>query len=271
MLELLYEEPGLAEFGLPEELLRLYGGGLGLEGPCLVANFVETIDGVVAIPDVPKSNALVSDSSEADRLVMGLLRARADAILIGSGTLAGSPRGTWRAERVYPAGADAFAELRRMHSLAPQPVVAVVTTGRTLDLGHPLLAEGALLLTTSAGESRLRGALPEATEVVAVNDGERVDLRLALELLRRRGHEVILSEAGPTTFAELVAAGLVDDLFLTISPVLAGRAGSTRFGLAEGIEFLPDSRVGWRLRSARRAGNHLLLRYALSPSSFGTT
>jgi riboflavin biosynthesis pyrimidine reductase len=104
--------------------------------------------------------------------------------------------------------------------------------------------------------------------VVVVNDGDRVDLGRALDLLRARGLDVIVSEAGATTFAELVAGGLVDELFLTISPVLAGRAGLPSFGLAEGIAFLPDERVGWRLRSARRAGDHLLLRYA---SERGTT
>src|SRR5215470_7417725 len=54
-VEVLFEEPGLAEPDLPEELLQLYGGGLGVEGPCLVANFVQTIDGVVAVPSVPRS------------------------------------------------------------------------------------------------------------------------------------------------------------------------------------------------------------------------
>jgi len=53
-LELLAEEPGLSELDLPKELRRLYGGGLGFDGPRVFANFVQTIDGVVAIPDLPR-------------------------------------------------------------------------------------------------------------------------------------------------------------------------------------------------------------------------
>src|SRR5581483_5479109 len=102
MLELLTELPDLPRFELPEALERLYGGGLGFSEPCVVANFVETIDGLVAIPDVERSNALIADASAADRFVMGLLRAAAGAILIGSTTLLASPTGTWLPEKAYP-------------------------------------------------------------------------------------------------------------------------------------------------------------------------
>ena len=104
-LELLFERrPACRDLDLPAELRALYGGGLGFDEPCVFANFVETIDGVVAIPDLPRSNALIAAESEADRFVMGLLRASADAVLVGSGTMLASPTGTWQPERVYPRG-----------------------------------------------------------------------------------------------------------------------------------------------------------------------
>ena len=79
-LQLLWEQPGLPQQQeLPEELRERYGGGLGFDEPCVYANFVETIDGVVAIPGLEQSNALVADSSEDDRFLMGLLRAFAAA------------------------------------------------------------------------------------------------------------------------------------------------------------------------------------------------
>src|ERR1700710_2925509 len=109
---MLDEEAGLPQLALPAELHTLYGGGIGFEGPRVFANFVETIDGVVAMPDIERSNAIVSDESEADRFVMGLLRALADVVLVGSATMLASPKGTWRADRVYAPAADAFAELR---------------------------------------------------------------------------------------------------------------------------------------------------------------
>jgi len=242
----------------------LYGGPLGFWEPRLVANFVQTIDGVVAIPELERSNALVAGGSEGDRFVMGLLRSCADVVLIGARTLLASPQGTWRADRVYPPGADAFAELRRRRGGGERPAVAILTAGGSLDPAHPLLADGALVLTTERHAAELRTAVPAATEVVAVNDGDRVDLSRAVAALRARGHSVILSEAGPTVFAALLAASLVDELFLTISPLLAGRGGAHRPGLVEGVELLPGEQTPATLLSLRRDGDHLFLRYGFA-------
>ena len=225
---------------------------------------MQTLDGVVAIPELERSNALVSDESESDRFLVGLLRACADVVLVGSHTLRASAQGTWRPERVYPGAAAAFAELRSLRGRPERPAVAVLTAGGSLDAAHPLLADGALVLTTADTAARLRAAVPAATEVVAVNEGGRVDVALAVAVLRERGHAVILSEAGPTTFGQLLAARLVDELFLTLSPLVAGRGGTTRPGFAEGVELLPDTRVETTLLSVRRDDGHLFLRYGLA-------
>jgi riboflavin biosynthesis pyrimidine reductase len=230
VIDLLWEEHGLPEQPLPDALRDLYGGGLGFDGPVLYTNFVETLDGVVAIPTLEQSNALV-----------------------GSGTLLASPKGKWRPAGVYPAAADAFAELG-------DPAVAVVSSGASLDTSHPVL-QTAVVLTTTRGAELLEGLLPD---VVAVNDGDWVDVRAAVAALRARGHQRILSEAGPTVFGSLLADALVDELFLTLSPVLAGwLAVGGRLGLVEGVELLPQVRVGGRLRSVRKSDEHLFLRYAL--------
>jgi riboflavin biosynthesis pyrimidine reductase len=261
----LAEAPALPRWELPEPLTRLYGGSIGFPERCTFVNFVETLDGVVAIPDIPRSNALIAAESDADRFVMALLRACADVILVGSGTLLASPQGTWRPERAYPPVADALVELRRLRGVPEEPRIAVVSTGATLDVSHPVLPRGALVLTTAAAEAGLRASLPEEAEVIAVNDGDSVDLATALGLLRERGYGVVLSEGGPTVLASLLAAHLVDELFLTLSPLVAGRApGGARLSLVEGVELLPHVRVEGTLRSVRRSGGHLLLRYGLS-------
>jgi riboflavin biosynthesis pyrimidine reductase len=260
-LELLDERPGLPPDELTPHLSELYGGGLGLAQPCLVANFVQTIDGVVAIPGVERSNALIAAGSDADRFVIALLRAFADVILLGAATMRASPTSTWRPAGPFPAAEDELVELRRRRGRGERPVVAVVTTGRFLPVGHPALEHDAIVLTTIDGASRLRGQLPAAAELVAVNDGDRVDLALALAALRVRGHSVVVSEAGPHTFAELAAGGLVDELFVTQSPLLAGRGGDVRYGLAEGLALLPDEPRRAELLSVRRSGSHLFLRY----------
>ena len=141
--------------------------------------------------------------------------------------------------------------------------MVVVTTGASLDPAHPVLESGALVLTTDGAASRLRALVPAATEVVSVNEGDTVDLARGLEVLRARGCPVVLTEAGPSLFGSLVASRLVDELFLTVSPVLAGRAESARLGLVEGVELLPQTRVAGRLRSVRAHGSHLFLRYGL--------
>ena len=263
-LELLAEAPGLPRWELPAELERLYAGGIGFEPPCLVANFIETLDGVVAIPDLPRSNSLIAAESEADRFVMGLLRACADVVLIGSGTMLASPAGRWRPDGVHPPSASLFAKLRAARGLAEAPRVAVVTAGGSFDASHPVVAAGALVLTTERAAPDLSASVPTSAEVVPVNDDEAVDAGAAVALLHARGYGVVLSEAGPTLTASLLASDVVDELFLTLSPLVAGRATSPRLGLVDGVELLPDVRVGGELRSVRRGGSHLLLRYALS-------
>ena len=85
------------------------------------------------------------------------------------------------------------------------------------------------------------------------------DLASVVDELRERGRRRILCEGGPTLFGALVAAGLVDELFVTVSPLLAGDGLS----LVEGVELLPGKRVGGTLAGVRRHGSHLFLRYVL--------
>jgi riboflavin biosynthesis pyrimidine reductase len=270
VLELLYEPGGLAAFELPAGLAERYGGTLGFDGPRVFANFVSTVDGVVAVPGLARSNRLIADDSDDDRFVMALLRACADAILIGSGTLQGSPRSLWTPESAYPAAAGGLAELRRLLGRPSVPELVVVTASGTVDPAHPALERGAVVVTTDAGARALRRRLPAAVEVAALGDGPAVDPAAALGLLRDRGRERVLAEAGPHLAGSLLAAGLVDELFLTLSPVVAGRTdAAARLGLVAGVELLPAARVSGRLLGIRRGGEHLFLRYELDYGDAG--
>jgi riboflavin biosynthesis pyrimidine reductase len=263
-LEPLFEAPELPEFDLPSGLADSYGGSLGFSEPRLYANFVASLDGVVDIPGDVESNRMIRANSEADRFLMGLLRACADVVLVGAGTTLASPRTRWSAEHVVPPAALLYAELRRGRGRSPQPTLAVLSGSGSVDPRHPALEEGALVLTSERGAARLRGRLPRAATIVAVGAEAPLDPALAVDALRRRGHELILSEGGPTTFGALVAAGLVDELFLTTSPVLAGRdPHSPRPALVEHAEFLPARMVESELLTLRRAGSHLFARYRL--------
>jgi riboflavin biosynthesis pyrimidine reductase len=261
---LLYEDEGLPTLALPDELRRVYRGEFGLPGRCLVANFVSTLDGVVAIPSLRRSNRLISDHSTGDQFVMGLLRACADAVLVGSGTLIGSPKARWRPEDPHPPTAPALQALRRELGRSERPAVAIVTASGSIDPAHPAVRDGALILTTERGAARLADRLAGASEVVVLPGAETVDLRAAVEFLRSLGHDRILTEGGPTLFGSLVELGLVDELFLTLSPLLAGRAVTEgELGLVEGTALLPTLRVASQILSVRAHGNHLFLRYGL--------
>lgn len=232
MLELLYEPAGLPAFELPRELAALYPGSLGFPEEWLYVNFVETLDGVVALRDVPRSSRIVADDNEADKFVMALLRACADAVVVGSGTLSAHPKNVWTAEAAYPAVAEALTELRRSLGLSELPDVVVISSREDIE-------------SSTLGERLI----------------VRADIEAALDELRERGCRRILCEGGPTLFGSLLSDGLVDELFLTISPLLAGDGLS----LVEGIELLPHRRTAATLAGVRRDASHLFLRYRLEP------
>jgi riboflavin biosynthesis pyrimidine reductase len=260
-LELLWEPAGLPSFPLPAKLAELYPGTLGFEAPRVFANFVETIDGVVAIPSVPSSNALVAGGSEADRFLLGLLRACADCLVIGSGTQAASPRSIWSTEQAYPPAGGAFAELREQLGKPRKLQVAVLTRTGLVDPEHPAFAGGGLAITTDEGAARLTLGLDER-QIVSL--GEALEAERVIAALRARGHELILCEGGPHAIGPFLAAGLVDELFLTVSPLVTGRVeGDPRYALVEGTDLIPAGPPRGNLIGVRRDGDHLFLRYTL--------
>lgn len=266
--DVLFEADSLPTVALPAELRRLHGGDLGFCEPRLYSNFVTTLDGVVAIPGIPQSNSVIAAGSAADRFLMGLLRAFADVVLIGSGTLRSSPRGTWRPEKVFPPAAEAFAELRRLRGRPEAPEVAVLSGHGSIDPAHPVLASRVVVLTSHRGAARLEGELPGSAEILPLGEGTTTDGRAVVEALHERGHRLILSEAGPHTFGGLLAAGVVDELFLTLSPLLAGDAGEgSRYRLVEAEDLNPLLRG--RSLSVRRHEDHLFLRYELTQAASG--
>jgi riboflavin biosynthesis pyrimidine reductase len=227
-----------AGVSLPRALARAYGGGLNFPIDSVVANFVASPDGVAALPSARgESGGVISGGAASDRLLMGTLRACADAVLIGAGTLRAAPKDLWLPQAIFPAAAPLYASLRAKLRLPVNPRLYVVSGSGRIDMGHPALKDASVL----------RGKLQPA-EIVAS--------------LRADGHRRILCEGGPGLFAELVAANQIDGLFLTVSPHLFGRwPGDERKAIAEGRD------LGGRLldlHSVRRSGGHLFLRYQLA-------
>jgi riboflavin biosynthesis pyrimidine reductase len=258
-LELLFERSDLPRQELPSELVASYGGTLGFASPRLFANFVTSLDGVVALPGDTESGQIISGKNPADRFVMGLLRTCADAVLVGAGTFRKSAGHLWFPDRIYPAAATLFAEARQRLGLAARPQLVLASASGDIDVTEPAV-QGALIFTTRAGESKLRARVPASTRVVVL-DPDRVHLPALLDFLRAEGLPRVLTEGGPTLFSELVAARLLDELFVTSSPALFGRfAGDERKALGQGKDL---GGAPFELLSARRHGSHLFLRYAL--------
>ncbi|MFN2555546.1 MAG: dihydrofolate reductase family protein [Nitriliruptorales bacterium] len=265
LLERLHETAGLPTYPLSATLERLHGGPFGFSSPRVFANFVTSLDGVVSLPHVAASPAVISGKSEADRFMMGLLRACAGAVLIGASTLRAEPEHRWTPEHVYPRVRDDFAQLRRELELAPRPELVVVTGTGHLDPGMHVLEEGALVLTTRRGADTLATRLPSSSTVMVVSESDSLQIDTVVAVIRSRGHEQVLSEGGPRLLGQLLQTQVLDELFVTFSPILLGRTETEyRPGLVDGVDLSSPSAPRAQVLSVRRHDSHLFVRYLLS-------
>jgi riboflavin biosynthesis pyrimidine reductase len=273
-----------SEVVLPEGLRARYDGDLSFppapqERPYCIANFVSTLDGVVSF-NIPgqSEGTQISKSNEEDRFIMGLLRASADAVLVGSGTLqAVGPEGTWLPESVYQPAKDLYRKYRTEVLRKPEyPLVVVVTGTGDLELTSAVFhtpRTRVLILTTEQGKRRLSQSGSEAlaaVEVKALPAAEKgISPSAILTWLRREAEvELLLHEAGPTLFGEFLAGGFMDELFLTVAPQIAGRvAAHPRPGLVANVEFSPATAPWWKLLSTKGAADYLFLRYQVGDRS----
>jgi riboflavin biosynthesis pyrimidine reductase len=211
--------------------------------PWLRLNFVSSLDGAGTIDG--RSEGL---SGAEDKRVFGILRMHCDALVVGAGTLRDEG---YRALRL-----DAERRAWRLaNGLGEYPTLVVVSGRCDLDPAHPALAGAPVrpIIVTRTGAAP--GGLADVADIVRCGD-DRVDLRAAVAALHDRGLRQLLSEGGPTLFGSLTAAGLVDELCLTVSPLLAG-PGPGRITAGPPI----DAPQELTLRHALLAEGQLLLRY----------
>lgn len=181
-------------------------------GPHLRVNFVASLDGRVEIGG--RSRAL---GGPVDRAAFMAMRAVSDAVMVGAGTA--------RAENYGPADLGPEVGERRLHrgQALALPLV-VVTASCNLDPSARLFqGDDDVFVVTTAKAAASRPSFPGGTEILECGEAE-VDLAQATNALRERGLDRILCEGGPALTRSLMLAGLVDELCLTISPLLAGSA-----------------------------------------------
>jgi riboflavin biosynthesis pyrimidine reductase len=263
---------------MPDQLAGRYPGELVVdlvdERPTVIANFVSSLDGVVGLDATEASTGggEISGFSESDRYMMALLRALADVVVIGAGTMRVGHRHVWTASNVQPNLAGTFAAWRSEMWLSRHPTTIVVTASGNVDATHAGFNAPdvpVIVATTTAGAKRLAD-LPFGpnVRVEAVSDQAKVPAGAILEVIRATGARLALCEGGPHLFGDLLRARLVDELFLTMAPQVLGRdAALHRLGFAEGTSFA-GGRGRWASLSAiRRAGDDLFLRYRFAPYS----
>jgi riboflavin biosynthesis pyrimidine reductase len=255
-------EAEVPDYPLPADLKHIYGR-LGFRSPVLYSNFVSSLDGVVTLGSKPSAGSVISGKDPSDRFLMGLLRACADAVVLGAGTLRATPGHLWTPAHVYPALSTEFTALRSALGRSAEPTLVVLTATGDLDFKHPALAKGAIVITTEGGGKKIGDRLPATCELVAMGKSKSLDLNKAIGELRGRGLDVLLCEGGPHVMGQLIEAAILDEMFLTLSPVVAGRGGEPRLGMVEGLELLPAKGAWSKLLSSRRHGEYLFLRYGL--------
>jgi len=200
------------------------------------ANFVASVDGSVSLAG--KSAGL---SSPADRQLFHLLRSMSDVVLVGAGT----------------ARVENYGGAREADGHAPP--IAVVTRSLDLDPAARLFTDTVvrpIIVTCSDSPADRRDRLSEVADVVVAGD-EDVDFAVALDALAERGLGRVECEGGPHLLGWLLAAALLDELCLTVAPVVAGgHAGR----IVAGLETQVTDPL--RLVHVLEADAHLFLRYS---------
>jgi riboflavin biosynthesis pyrimidine reductase len=250
----IYPEPAVLT---DHELADLYSYPVEAAGlPCwLRANMVTSLDGAATVGG--RTSGL---SGQADQQVFAMLRALADVIVVGAGTA--------RVEGYRPVrpGQEGLRWTWLRNGRTPSPPIAVITRRLDLDLASPLLAGSpdharTIVITTEATPPGRR-AQAAATADVIIAGRESVDIVAAITALAGRGHRRILTEGGPYLLSQIIEAGLLDDLCLTLSPVLAG-PGADRIaaGLGPPRELAGVDARQLSLAHVLADDGHLLCRY----------
>lgn len=236
-----------------EALEEIYAYPSELTAPFVQVNFVASADGAATVSG--RSRGL---SSPADKKVFALGRDLADVVLVGAGTaLAEQYRGIRHTEL--------RAARRKKLGLSEIPPIAVVTGRGSVSPSSPLVTATSvplIVLTSESSPVAWRKEVADAGADVVVAGDERVDPGLALSALADRGLLRVCCEGGPTLFADLISDGLVDQLCLTVAPLLAG-AGAVR--IADGLPSAAP--VGLVLASVLADEGFLMLRYRRAAES----
>ncbi|MGX5771741.1 pyrimidine reductase family protein [Microbacterium trichothecenolyticum] len=197
----------------------------GRDGMRVRMNFISSADGAVTLGD--QSGALGGDT---DRELMQVLRAMADVVLVGAGTVRAEGYGGLKVDH-------GDVEWRRARGLDDQPALAVVSGGLHLDPADAFFTDAVrkpVIVTTDAAAAVAAERFESVATVMACGEDD-IDLAAMLAAFARRGWTQVLCEGGPHLFGALLEADLVDEVCVTLAPrFVGGDAGRIVQGAAEG-------------------------------------
>jgi riboflavin biosynthesis pyrimidine reductase len=276
--QLLFADDSTDPPSLPDPFRAIYPGDWRMPRPAnrpyIYTNFGISRDGRISYNEPALEGAYhVTKGDAHDRWLMGLLRMRADAVLMGDTTirLEGYPLRTaadpvpWSAEAICPPDAAAFTAQRQAEGYAPLPLFVVLSFDGQVDLtAGCFTAPGrrVILATTKQGAVNARQAgISEQIDLLDLGE-ESADLTRLVELLYQDdGVRHLLCEGGSRVFANMLKWGLVDEEFVTWCPAFVGRSPDQhRPGYTEGVAWLPDNAPYSKPLSLHRGGDYLFLR-----------
>lgn len=271
-IETLFTREAGEPLPLSGELARIFGSlrlPLQRVPASIIGNVVTTLDGVVAL-NTPGflSGADISGFHRQDQALVGLLRAAADVVIVGAGTMRVEQGHLLTPEDIAPTLSGEYRALRAQLGKTEAPWNVIVSTRGLLDLELPVLQTGRvplLIITTTQGLQHLqKQQWGPATRVVAVQDAGVIPAATLIQTIAAicQGQLWVL-EGGPHLLGEFLQARRLDELFQTLAPQIAGRADAPgRPGLVAGRLFAPADPRWSTLTAVRRGGSHLFLRYA---------
>ncbi|MCB0114784.1 MAG: dihydrofolate reductase family protein [Caldilineaceae bacterium] len=255
---------------LPEAFRQIYPGDWPLPviagRPYVYTNFATSRDGRISYNvKGQEAAAFVTKADPHDRWLMGLLRMRADAVLIGDGTIRMEPDYNPTAEFIYPPEAEAFKAQRLADGLDAVPLVVVLSFNGALPAHAHCLHnpdQRLIMATTAKGAINARSIQCVGHMDILDLGEDSADLHKLMRILHDDyGIHNLLCEGGAHVFAGLLDAGLVDEEFVTWCPVFVGRdAANFRPSYAEGVAWLPDAAPYSEPISLHKAGDYLYLR-----------
>jgi riboflavin biosynthesis pyrimidine reductase len=268
---LLFEDDSRTSYSLVEPLRLIYQGDWHLPElsgrPYVYSNFVQSRDGRVSF-SVPghAGGGDVSGFNQHDTWLMGLLRARADAVVMGDTTLKIEPDHLWTCDYIYPTAPELFLELRHLENRSVCPVQVFLSLEGDLNTDANVFCQEHLqivIATTSRGAERAKEIRCQAKiDVLALGDDKVAIGQLCDILYKDYQVKTLLCEGGPRAYGSFIAAKRVDEEFLTLAPTVIGNDSSKLFrpSLVEGVAFMPERYPKSKPVSLRRAGDHLFLR-----------